>query len=142
VTDFEKVDAPAGWEGGGYIPRVTAEARTDDDLDSLTEDLVQISASNGDYIVDLGWYPDADENGRFVGRLIKACDWSSPVDKFATRDWQKALAWLRDAVEEVETLLGDARVVPIATTPVAVDFAARTSAAWAEPEDIRFAPAA
>ena len=47
--------------------------------DNLTEDLLQISFSNEKYIVDVGWYPDFDENGQFTVLLIHILDWQKPL---------------------------------------------------------------
>lgn len=38
--------------------------------DKLTEDLLQISFFDEKYIVDVGWYPEFDENGQFTVLLI------------------------------------------------------------------------
>lgn len=47
--------------------------------DNLTEDLLQISFSNEKYIVDVGWYPEFDENGQFTVLLIHNLDWQKPL---------------------------------------------------------------
>ena len=54
-------------------------------LDSLTEDLLQIEYENG-YLIDLGWYPEFDENGKFTLQLIKNGDWRNPAYKKSFRD--------------------------------------------------------
>lgn len=46
----------------------------------LLEDLLQVEYCNG-ILLDVGWYPEFDVNGRFVVQIIKNKDWSSPIYK-------------------------------------------------------------
>lgn len=46
--------------------------------DSLKEDLLQIEYDKG-YIIDLGWYPEFDENGCFVIKVIRNFEWHMPI---------------------------------------------------------------
>ena len=45
-------------------------------IDSLKEDLLQVSYPNN-ILLDVGWYPSFDINGRFHVRLIKDSDWDN-----------------------------------------------------------------
>ena len=54
-------------------------------LDSLTEDLLQVEYENG-YLIDLGWYPEFDDKGKFTLQLIKNGDWRNPVYKKSFRN--------------------------------------------------------
>ena len=44
----------------------------------LKEDLLQVEYDTG-YIIDLGWYPEFDENGCFVVYVIQNFEWNMPV---------------------------------------------------------------
>lgn len=46
--------------------------------DSLQEDMLQVEFPNG-YILDIGWRPSFDINGKFYIYLIKDFDWEDPV---------------------------------------------------------------
>lgn len=46
--------------------------------DYLKEDLLQVEYDTG-YIIDLGWYPELDENGCFVVYVIRKFEWHMPV---------------------------------------------------------------
>lgn len=46
-------------------------------LDSLTEDLLQVKYGKG-CLLDMGWYPEYEPDGRFVVQLIKSENWDEP----------------------------------------------------------------
>lgn len=50
----------------------------DKQQDSLKEDMLQVEFPGG-YILDVGWRPSFDINGRFYIYLIKDFDWDAPV---------------------------------------------------------------
>jgi hypothetical protein len=50
-----------------------------------SQDLLQISNSHYDVLVDLGWVPDEDPNGSFVVQVIRETDWSSPLAEFESK---------------------------------------------------------
>lgn len=47
-------------------------------LDNMTEDLLQIRY-DGDYVLDVGWYPEFDSDGNFKICVIKNDDWDNPL---------------------------------------------------------------
>ena len=47
-------------------------------VDELGEDLLQITCANGD-IVDVGWYPAWNEQGRLRVVAVREQDWEAPV---------------------------------------------------------------
>lgn len=47
-------------------------------LDNLKEDLLQVSFYNK-YLIDIGWYPEFDQNGQFKISAIKEYDWDNPI---------------------------------------------------------------
>lgn len=67
-------------------------------VDDLGEDLLQITCANGD-IVDVGWYPAWNEEGRLRVVAVRGQDWEAPV--FSARpdkDPQALLQALRAAL--------------------------------------------
>lgn len=50
--------------------------------ENLLEDLFQIEFPNN-YLIDLGWYPEYEINGKIVLTLIKNYDWKNPIYKYA-----------------------------------------------------------
>ena len=46
--------------------------------DELNEDLVQVEY-NDNYILDIGWYPEGDINGRIIIQLIHNSEWDNPL---------------------------------------------------------------
>jgi len=47
-------------------------------LDELREDMLQVEFPDG-YVLDVGWRPSFDVNGKFYIYLIKDFDWEEPV---------------------------------------------------------------
>lgn len=47
-------------------------------LDELREDMLQVEFPDG-YVLDVGWRPSFDVNGKFYIYLIKGFDWEEPV---------------------------------------------------------------
>lgn len=47
-------------------------------VDDLGEDLLQIACANGD-IVDVGWYPAWNEQGRLRVVTVRGQDWEKPL---------------------------------------------------------------
>ena len=46
--------------------------------DCLKEDLIQIKYKD-EYLIDVGWYPEFDEDGSFKILVIKSFDWENPL---------------------------------------------------------------
>lgn len=47
-------------------------------LKELNEDLIQVEYK-GNYILDIGWYPECDENGKIIIQLIHNSEWDNPL---------------------------------------------------------------
>lgn len=62
-------------------------------IDDLKEDLFQAIFPH-DQIIDIGWYPEFCENGKFRVSLIKAYDWEHPIFS----DNAKSLAELNKSI--------------------------------------------
>lgn len=66
--------------------------------DCLTEDLLQVVYANG-YMIDLGWYPENDESGKFILQLINNGDWEKPIYKKKSRSRAKLKKILLKAID-------------------------------------------
>lgn len=70
-------------------------------VDDLGEDLLQITCVNGD-IVDVGWYPAWNAQGRLRVVAVRGQDWEAPVfSAQPEKDPQALLAALRAALASV-----------------------------------------
>jgi hypothetical protein len=56
-----------------------------DQLDDLKEDMIQVEFPGG-YILDIGWKPSFNINGKFYIYLIKDYDWESPIYKSSAKN--------------------------------------------------------
>ncbi|WP_340022992.1 hypothetical protein MHI24_28815 [Paenibacillus sp. FSL K6-1096] len=65
---------------------------------NFTEDLLQLKHSNYNILLDVGWYPEADPNGKYGLELIKDYNWSTPLISFDTID-------KTELVEKIELLV-------------------------------------
>lgn len=66
----------------------------------LNENLIQ--AKLGSYLVDIGWYPEADPNGKLRLRLIEDFDWQRPLAEYDDRDFDELEKHLREISKRVE----------------------------------------
>jgi hypothetical protein len=72
---------------GNYIVRKYIDFDINPDVplteqDVLKEDILQITYKNGEsaeYVLDVGWYPEFNENGRFIVKVIVNYDWEKPL---------------------------------------------------------------
>jgi hypothetical protein len=99
---------PAEWKVTGSLPVVDLEDLTEEELDLLTEDLVQ--ATYGKYLLDIGYYPEANADGRFVCSAheldaIGYDTWESPFSSLETRDVFEAYTWLAAIAETLSYVL-------------------------------------
>lgn len=69
-------------------------------LDSLTEDLLQVKYADN-YLLDLGWYPEYEANGKFVVQLIKDRKWNSPKYKACCKSQEGLMQILETAISFV-----------------------------------------
>ncbi len=47
---------------------------------------MQLSNKSADLIIDLGWYPSHNEEGKYILMLIKEWNWNSPLEMVETQD--------------------------------------------------------
>lgn len=69
-------------------------------LDSLVEDLMQVKYADG-YLLDVGWYPEYDADGKIVIQLIKAENWSNPKYKYSCRSLDELKKSLETVINHV-----------------------------------------
>jgi len=48
--------------------------------EELNEDLIQVEF-DGNYILDISWYPEGDDKGMIIIQLIHNNDWGNPIIK-------------------------------------------------------------
>lgn len=69
-------------------------------LDSLTEDLLQVKYADN-YLLDLGWYPEYEADGKFVVQIIKDRDWNTPKYKACCKSQEELMQILETAISLV-----------------------------------------
>lgn len=73
--------------------------------DNLKEDLLQAVRNN--LLIDVGWYPDGDPNGKLVIRLVKDFYWNDPVALAEARDRTSFSEQLKNILEAAESCTAD-----------------------------------
>lgn len=58
----------------------------DDFSDYFIEDLLQLQHTKCNLLIDLGWFPNMDENGQYCLWLIQNFNWEAPLELFKSRD--------------------------------------------------------
>lgn len=74
----------------------------------LTQDMFQATfvIADDDYTVDVGWYPEGSEKGKYKIVMIKNCDWLNPVKCKRTRDYSKLELYMAEYLEYINKLRG------------------------------------
>lgn len=66
-------------------------------LDNLTEDLLQVEFP-GNFLLDIGWYPEYEPKGHFIVQLIKEENWEKPK-------YKKCCTKMEELYENIESVL-------------------------------------
>jgi hypothetical protein len=74
--------------------------------DQLSADILQVRAAGEDFIIDIGWLPEADQRGSYRCVIVHRNQWTSPVDSMRTRDPKEVERWLGGALEMLKRRLG------------------------------------
>ncbi|MGS2871674.1 hypothetical protein [Enterobacter huaxiensis] len=69
-------------------------------LDELKEDMLQVEFPDG-YILDVGWRPSFDENGKFYIYLIKDFNWEEPVYSGSAEDIELLELKVKQAIKKL-----------------------------------------
>lgn len=69
------------------------------DCYELHEDLLQLLNEKANLVIDLGWYPNYDENGNYLLFLIKNYNWDSPLEKVASKSKSEIVAHIEKWVD-------------------------------------------
>ncbi|MBF0715692.1 hypothetical protein [Gemelliphila palaticanis] len=64
------------------------------DCYELHEDLLQLFNEKANLIIDLGWYPNYDENGNYILLLIKNYDWDYPLEKIVSKSKSEIVEYI------------------------------------------------
>jgi hypothetical protein len=71
---------------------------------SYKEDILQVRYGKT-FLLDVGWYPEMEENGYFKVRAIKDYDWCNPLSEKACRNLNE----LKRAIEETALIIVKAK---------------------------------
>ena len=74
-----------GWNVGFNEFHIDFSRPFKEQIFELNEDLLQLSKQH--YILDIGWYPEADPDGSIKTVVIKDHDWMMPVIQFIDRSY-------------------------------------------------------
>lgn len=98
---------PKGWRVRGTLPKIDLAKASEAELDSLDEDLLHVVDRSGDYAIDVGWYPAASKDGRFICLVVRQDDWDTPLEQLETPNYEMVRRWLKQAVEEITRRVGE-----------------------------------
>lgn len=72
--------------------------------DSLTEDLIQVEYP-GNYLLDIGWYPEYDCKVKFIINIIHNYNWDKPVYKKNASNKKELYHNLNEAINLLKIIL-------------------------------------
>lgn len=75
---FKDIDFGTGVSRKYIDFKINENIPLEEQTDLLKEDLLQVSYDNN-YTIDIGWYPEFDENGSFRVSVIKEYQWDAPI---------------------------------------------------------------
>jgi len=70
---------------------------------SFKEDMLQIDFNNK-YLIDVGWYPEFQENGAFLVIVIKDFDWENSLFEKRCQDLGTLKKYLQEAIDLVSCI--------------------------------------
>lgn len=70
-------------------------------IDFLTEDLLQISFFENEFVIDVDWYPSGRKRGGFIIMLINNQNWLNPIFKSETRNIFKVYRYIGVCIKVV-----------------------------------------
>ena len=76
----------------------------DKQLNHLNEDLFQVCFPQG-YLLDLGWYPEHQENGCFIIQVIFRSAWDTPIFKAEAIDEEEMVEKVNEAIALIRSYL-------------------------------------
>ena len=68
--------------------------------DHLKEDLAQVEYDGGT-MLDIGWYPSFEPNGKVVVSVVKNGDWEAPVCRFVAKNVHELRKQIAIAICEI-----------------------------------------
>jgi len=79
-----------------------------DQLHELTEDLWSARSPNDRFVIDVGWYPEANAEGHFRCQLIVDDDWVTPLQEVTTKTASAVKEWAAEVISQCLASEGDA----------------------------------
>lgn len=74
----------------------------EEQIDLLKEGMLQISYDNG-YLIDVGWYPEFDEEGNFRVSVINDSQWDNPILQKSCRDLNLLDEYIHECINLIES---------------------------------------
>lgn len=65
---------------------------TDNVWQFLGEDLLRLSLNDKAIIIDLGWYYDGEDDGRYILEMVKDYNWECPLEILETKSKKDIIA--------------------------------------------------
>ena len=81
--------------------QLTLDKPLNEQLENLKEDMLQVAYKNDKYVLDVGWYPEFDQNGRFITFVIKNYDWNNPFLKLESKSIEKLINDINFAIRAI-----------------------------------------
>ncbi len=73
-------------------------------VEFLKEDLFQVNYF-GEFIIDVGWYPEFQETGSFKLSLVKDYNWQEPLIEKRSRDLNELRQYMGECIALVKELM-------------------------------------
>lgn len=97
------VEAPLGWDRypDSKLPMIDPDTIEGEFTPLLSEDMVQLTAPGGRYVIDVGWLPPWRPSGSYVCVIVKDDNWDEPLTRIHTRSYEDVFRWISAAIERI-----------------------------------------
>ena len=99
---FENIDFGKGVSKKYIDFDVNKDIPLEEQIDLLKEDLLQVNYDNN-YLIDVGWYPEFDEEGIFRVSVIKDYQWDNPILQKSCRDLSLLDEYMHECINIIES---------------------------------------
>lgn len=99
---FEEINFGEGVNKKYIDFAINKDITLEEQIDLLKEDMLQVSYDNG-YLIDVGWYPEFDEEGNFRVYLIKDLQWDNPILQKSCRDLNLLDEYIHECINRIES---------------------------------------
>lgn len=93
--ELQPLRLQAGWKiEYNNFTEYDRDIHGESDISELNEDLLRLCNEKHNLIIDLGWYPNCDENGNYILMLVKDYKWDCPLEYVSVKSKKEIVSYI------------------------------------------------